>query len=455
MFNKEKYKIHFVGIGGIGMSGIAEVLINLGYKVSGSDLNKTDITERLQLLGAVIQYKHVRENILDVDVVVISSAIKAGNPEVDEAKERKIPVIRRAEMLAELMRLKYGIAVAGTHGKTTTTSLLATILTEAKFDPTIVIGGKLKSLESNAVLGEGDFLVAEADESDGSFLNLSPTMAVVTNIDREHMDHYSDENELKESFLSFVNKVPFYGVSVLCLDHKVVQSLIPKLEKRYKTYGISSQADVKAENIEYLELKTLFDVWIDLENLGRIELNMTGTHNVLNCLAAVTIAMELDVPFKIIQSAMNSFQGIQRRFELKGTVNNITVIDDYGHHPKEIIVTLDGVQKSFPGKTVNVLFQPHRYSRTHDLLNEFATCFNQADRLIVTDIYAAGEKNINDISSEILVNKIKEHGHKNVVYVSTDKDIYSSLKEIVKPNDVLITMGAGNVFKYGEEFINL
>jgi len=436
------------------MSGIAELLLNLGYRVSGSDLNKTELTQRLSSLGATIYEGHNKKNIVNVDVVVLSSAIHSDNPEVIIAKENNIPIIPRAEMLAELMRLKYGIAVAGSHGKTTTTSLVACVLEHGGIDPTVVIGGKLNKTNTNAFLGQGDFLVAEADESDGSFLKLPPTIAVVTNIDREHMDFYSDLNEIKDTFVEFLNKVPFYGISIICLDNENIQSIIPRMEKRILTYGRSSQADLQARDIELKGFNSKFSVYLNDKKLGIIKLNMPGRHNVCNALAAVGVGLELNVQFKIIKKALAEFKGVHRRFEIRGTKKSITWVDDYAHHPTEIKMTLKAAKESAKGRVV-ALFQPHRYTRTRDLFKEFMSAFNEADVLIITDIYAAGEKEIESVNSQKLYQSIKEYGHKDVTFFPKLSDAEKFLKDNLKKNDLFLTMGAGNVWKSGENIINM
>jgi UDP-N-acetylmuramate--alanine ligase len=442
-------KIHFVGIGGIGMSGIAEVLLNLGYKVSGSDLRRSEITERLASLGGEIFYGHSRENIAGADVVVISSAVKDDNPEVREARENLVPVIPRAEMLAELMRMKYGIAIAGTHGKTTTTSMVATVLGYAGIDPTIVIGGRLNSLGSNARLGQGKFLVAEADESDGSFLKLSPTIAVVTNIDADHLDFYSGIEEIKDTFVEFINKVPFYGLTVLCLDNDNVADIIPRVNKRFITYGLSAQADIRACDIKLEGLSTTFVAQYRGERLGEISFKMPGAHNVLNALAAVGVAMELNVPFSDIQEGFRDFGGVGRRFQVKGEVCDIMVVDDYGHHPTEIRATLAAASGGWDRRLV-VLFQPHRYTRTKELYDEFVKAFHDAEVLILTDIYPAGEEPIEGVTAEALARSIKQHGQKDVTHIADREQLLDHLLEILKPGDILLTLGAGNIWQTGE-----
>jgi UDP-N-acetylmuramate--alanine ligase len=446
-------KIHFVGIGGIGMSGIAEVLLNLGYQISGSDLASSEITERLISLGATIYPAHLEENIQDVDVVVTSTAVRVDNPEVVEAHRQKIPVIPRAEMLAELMRMKYGVAVAGTHGKTTTTSMLATILAHGGIDPTVVIGGRLDSLGSNAKLGQGDFLVAEADESDGSFMKLSPTIAIVTNIDADHLDYYRDLDEIKETFISFMNKVPFFGMTAICLDDSNIQSCIPEITKRFVTYGISTQADLHASDLSYDGTRTSFTVNNRDGELGRICLHMPGRHNVLNALAAISVGIELDLPFATIAEGLNGFGGIQRRFQIKHDRDGIMVVDDYGHHPTEIIATLDAARNGW-NKRLVVIFQPHRYSRTEALYDEFMTAFNESDHLVIMDVYAAGEDPIPGVEGKDLAEGVAGHGHNDVHFIADPDAVVAHLKNIVTENDLVLTLGAGNVWKIGEAFIS-
>lgn len=446
-------QIHFVGIGGIGMSGIAEVLLNLGYSVSGSDLEESPITRRLAKLGARVVRGHGADNVGEADVVVVSSAVRPDNPEVTSARERKIPVIRRAEMLAELMRMKYGIAIAGTHGKTTTTSLVANVLTHGGLDPTIVIGGRLNVWETNARLGQGRYLVAEADESDGSFLNLSPTVAVVTTIDEEHLDFYRDLEHLQETFLSFINKIPFYGLAVLCLDEPHVQELIPRIEKRLVTYGLSGQADFVGTDIERKGSETSFTAHYQGRSLGRIRLQMPGVHNVLNSLAAVAVGLELDLDFSTIAEGLAEFGGIERRFQVKGEARGVMVVDDYGHHPAEIRATLRAAKDGWGERRLIVVFQPHRYSRTQSLLREFFSAFNEADMLITTEIYSAGETPIPDVSGRLIYEGVKEHGLRNVSYAESLDDVLPLLEEVLQPGDLMLTLGAGNVWKVGEELL--
>ncbi len=446
-------KIHFVGIGGIGMSGIAEVLINLGYQVSGSDLKESDITRRLAGLGGTIAYGHRAENLADVDVVVTSTAVNQSNPEVQEANLRKIPVIPRAEMLAELMRMKYGVAIAGTHGKTTTTSMVATVLSHGDIDPTVVIGGRLDSIGSNAKLGQGEFLVAEADESDGSFLKLSPTIAVVTNVDEDHLDYYRDLDEIRATFIDFINKVPFYGLVVLCLDDENLQGMIPNVKKRLVTYGMSSQADFQAAEIEHNSGdRTRFKVLFRGEELGYLSIRMPGRHNVLNALAAVAVGMELDMSFAAIAEGFQDFGGVGRRFQIKGEPNDIMIVDDYGHHPVEIKATLAAACSGWNRRVVAV-FQPHRYSRTEALFDDFVTAFYQADHIAVMDVYAAGEEPRPEVSADKLAAGISGHGHKSCCYTGDMEATLKHLLDVVKPGDIVITLGAGNVWQVGEELL--
>jgi UDP-N-acetylmuramate--alanine ligase len=443
--------IHFVGIGGIGMSGIAELLLNLGYRVSGSDLRRSDTTDRLARLGATILLGHAAGNVPeDGHVVVVSSAVRKENPEVLEAQRRKIPVIPRAEMLAELMRMKYGIAIAGTHGKTTTTSMVATVLATAGWDPTAVVGGKLNSLGSNAKLGQGEFLVAEADESDGSFLKLSPTVAVVTNIDPEHLDFYTGIGQIKETFLHFINKVPFYGFAVLCIDHPNVQELLPSVEKTAVTYGFSRHADYRAEGVVAEGMTNRFTVVARGVALGELTLHAPGRHNVSNALAAVAVASELGVPFEQVRRGLAEYGGVVRRFQVKGEAGGVTVVDDYAHHPAEVRATLTAAREVWPGRRIVVAFQPHRYSRTRAQFREFLSAFNDADALLVLEVYAAGEEPIEEASADRLCEAIREHGHKGARYLGKAGESGEAVRSFVRPGDVFLTMGAGDVWKLGE-----
>jgi len=450
---QKKYHIHFVGIGGIGMSGIAELLLNLGYKVSGSDLQTSEITERLKGLGGIIFAGHGADQISGADVVVTSSAVGRDNPEVLAAERISIPVIPRAEMLAELMRLKYSVAIAGAHGKTTTTSMVASVLAQGGLDPTVVIGGKLKGIGSNAVLGKGDFIVAEADESDGSFLKFSPAIAVVTNIDREHLDYYQDLETIKAVFLDFIDRIPFYGLAILCLDNESIQDLIPKIKKRYTTYGMSSQADFQIRNVAYEKRHSSFSVYRQGQKLGRFTLNLPGIHNVYNATASIAVGIELDVPMDAIESALQTLEGVQRRLEIKGEVNGITVVDDYGHHPTEIKTTLQAIEECWPDNRKIIVFQPHRYTRTQALFDDFTRSFYQSDVLLVLPIYAAGEQDIAGVTGLKLCEGIKAHGHKEVFYSEGQKDAIAYLRENLKPGDVLLTLGAGDVWQVGTKIL--
>jgi UDP-N-acetylmuramate--alanine ligase len=453
MYRKNKH-IHFVGIGGIGMSGIAELLLNLGYTVSGSDLRESDITRRLISLGGEVHAGHRPEWIKGADVVVTSTAVKGDNPEVLAAVQAQVPIIRRAEMLAELMRLKrFGIAVAGSHGKTTTTSMVGWVLAQAGLDPTVVIGGQVNSLGSNAKLGQGEFLVAEADESDGSFLHLSPVVEVVTNIDLEHLDYYRDIDHIKEVFLEFINKIPFYGAAVVCLDDPDVADLLPLIKKRVITYGMSAQAQIRAREIVTDGLTTSFEVVRGGEALGRIVLPLAGIHNVYNTLAAVGVGLELDIPFSVIALAMGSFSGVQRRLQIKGEIEGITVVDDYGHHPTEIRATLAAMRAAWPNRRLVVFFQPHRYTRTHGLMREFSTAFYEADLLYVTEIYPAGEAPIEGVTAAALIDSIQAHGHKQVYAAPELQEIAAIAMPILEAGDVVLTLGAGNIWRAGEQIL--
>ncbi|MDZ4340283.1 MAG: UDP-N-acetylmuramate--L-alanine ligase [candidate division NC10 bacterium] len=444
--------IHFVGIGGAGMSGIAEVLHNMEYVVTGSDLKASEVTRHLEQLGIRVSIGHRPEHVQGADVVVRSSAVALDNPEVAAARQHLIPVIPRAEMLAELMRLKYGVAVAGTHGKTTTTSMLATVLAHGGLDPTIVIGGRLRGLGSNARLGKGEFLVAEADESDGSFLKLSPTLAVVTTIDAEHLDYYRDLAHIQEAFLQFINKVPFYGSAILCLDQENIQDLLPRVEKRFITYGLRTQADITAREIMLQGMGSEFVVVARQEVLGKFRLRVPGMHNVSNALAAVGVGLDLAIEPEAIREALEEFAGVERRFQVKGEARGIVVVDDYGHHPAEIRATLDAAKEGF-GRRVVVVFQPHRYTRTKYLLRDFSTAFYQADVVIVTEVYAAGEPVIPGVSGRQIAEGALEHGHRNVTFVKDKEAVPDLLLPVLRPGDLVITMGAGDIWQIGEEIM--
>jgi UDP-N-acetylmuramate--alanine ligase len=456
MFRRIQH-VHFVGIGGIGMSGIAEVLVNLGFRVSGSDQKRSGVTDRLQRMGVEFAEGHSGENIGDAQVVVRSTAVRDDNPEIIEAHRRSIPVIPRAEMLAELMRLKpHTVAVAGSHGKTTTTSMVATVLGHAGLDPTIVVGGVVGAFGSNAHLGTSDLMVVEADESDRSFLMLTPTIAVVTNIDREHMDYYHDMDDVRACFTSFVNKVPFYGASVLCLDDPNVQAIIPHVERRRMTYGLSAQADISAHGIRYDQsFGSKFTVWRSGSEVGEVKLRVPGLHNVYNSLAAIAVGLELDVPFAQVAEALGSFVGAGRRFQYRGEVGGVLVIDDYGHHPTEIKATLAAAKIGSGGRRIVVLFQPHRYSRTHDLMEEFARSFNNADTLFITDIYAASEEPIEGVTAEALTEAIKRFGHKDARHIGPVEHGAATLRDHVQPGDLVLTLGAGTVSRVSEELLAL
>ncbi len=436
------------------MSGIAEVLLNLGYQVSGSDLKETEITRRLQALGGGIAYGHKAEHILGAEVIVTSSAVRPDNPEVLAARAALLPVIPRAEMLAELMRLKYGVAVAGSHGKTTTTSMVANVLAYGGLDPTVIIGGRLDKWGSNARLGQGTFLVAEADESDGSFLHLSPSIAVVTNIDLEHLDFYKDMDHIQNTFLDFLSRLPFYGLAILCLDDPHLPSLIPKLKKRYRTYGLTAQADIQARDVIQSGLSTRYRLFSAGKDWGEIRFKIPGIHNVYNSLAAIAVGFELEVPFDRIQEAFDCLEGVQRRFQIRGEFQGITILDDYGHHPTEIRATLNAARGCWPDRRIVVVFQPHRFSRTKALFEEFTTAFYQADSLLLLPIYAASEDPIEGIDSIHLMEGIKEKGHREVRLISNRADVIPSLKEILRPGDVLITLGAGDVWKIGQDLVS-
>ena len=448
-------RIHLVGIGGIGMSGIAEVLLTLGYSVSGSDTKPSNITERLQNLGAMIHDGHQAANVEGAHVVVTSSAIRPDNPEVVEAHKRKIPVIPRAEMLAELMRLKYGIAVAGAHGKTTTTSLVAAVLTAAHLDPTFVIGGRVNHAGTTARLGRGEYFVVEADESDRSFLLFAPVVAVVTTIDREHLDQYSSLEDIQDAFVQFVNRVPFYGAAVLCLDDPNVQAIIPNVKRPILTYGTSSQADISISEVALDGLSSEFRLNYKGEDLGKFRLpHPPGIHNVRNAAAAAAVALYLNIPAELIRQGLANFGGVGRRFDIKGAVNEITVIDDYGHHPTEIRATLEAARGCKFNRLL-VLFQPHRYTRTQQLWDEFRAAFNQADLLVVTDIYAASEVPITGITGEALAAAIGEAGHKNVHFLRSMQDSIEFLLQQAKPGDAILTVGAGNISRASNELMVL
>ena len=456
MFRKIQH-IHFVGIGGSGMSGIAEVLLTRGYHVTGSDLASSDVTRRLETLGGTIFIGHDESHVKGAQVVVVSSAVQDSNPEVVAAKTNVVPVIPRAEMLAELMRLKFGVAIAGAHGKTTTTSLVASVLAHAGLDPTFVVGGKVNAMGTHARLGRSDLLIAEADESDGSFLRLSPSIAVVTNVDREHLDHYGSMDRLEAAFLEFVNKVPFYGAAVLCTDDVRLRAMLPQMRKRYVTYGIHASSDASVPDFQATEITvqrgvTNFRVRHQGKELGPFRLTIPGVHNVSNALAAIAVALELDAPLDLIRTGMAAFSGVERRFHVRGEKDGVVVVDDYGHHPTEIRLTLTAVKTVWPGRLV-VIFQPHRYSRTRDLLDDFAHAFDQADVVYVTPVYAAGESPVTGVSGETLVERIRTAGHPEVHWMENTDGAVSRLIPELQPGDRVLTLGAGDVWKMGVELL--
>lgn len=448
-----KQHLHFAGIGGIGMSGIAEVLLNLGYQISGSDLKLTPITERLASMGARIFEGHAASNVSGARALVVSSAVDEQNPEVQEARRLQIPVIPRGELLAELARLKFGIAVAGSHGKTTTTSMTAAILSHAGLDPTVVVGGRVGAMGgSNARVGKSDFLVMESDESDGSFLKLAPILAVITNIDREHLDHYADLDAIESAFIEFANKVPFYGACIVCIDDPNTQSILPKLKRRVITYGVSAQADLEATSIACGAFSSSYRLRYRDRDLGEFHLRLPGRHNVLDSIAAVAVAMELEVSPDVAREALAAFTGVDRRFQLRGQERGISVVDDYGHHPTEIRATLDGARQC-GFQRIHALFQPHRYSRTYHLMDEFARCFHQADSVFVMDIYAASEKPIEGVNAESLVERMRQFGHKGAEYVGTMDGGVEALLQAASSGDLVLTLGAGNVWQAGDKLL--
>ena len=448
--------VHMVGIGGIGMSSIAEVLLHRGYRVTGSDLKKSDITERLESLGARIYEGHEESNISGADVVVYSSAVNTReNPETLEAERKRVPLISRAVMLGELMRMKFGIGVAGTHGKTTTTSLAGLVIAEGGFDPTIIVGGKVASFGSNAVAGEGDIILIEADEYDRTFLRLTPSLAVITNIEADHLDIYKDLEDIKDAFVEYANSVPFFGAAILCLDDTNVQTILGRIDRRIRTYGTTRQAEIRADNITLNGLETSFDVYESGKLLGSLTLSSPGMHNVLNALAAVTIGIELDMPFDRIQAGIRRFTGVQRRFQKVGEIDDIVIIDDYAHHPTEVKATLAAASLGWPDRRIVAVFQPHLYSRTRDCKDEFARSFFDADTLIITDIFGAREEPIPGVDGLTVAEQTLQYGHRDVQYVQDLEELCPLLEEIAKPGDVIITMGAGNIWRYGRRFYEL
>lgn len=447
--------IHMVGIGGIGMSGIAEILLQKGYKVTGSDGNLGETTERLQKLGATVYLGHDPENIEGADVVVYTSAVKAEeNVETREAMSRKIPVIKRAEMLAELMRMKYGVGVAGTHGKTTTTTLTGHVVQEGGFDPTIIVGGRVHSFDkTNAVVGSGDIIIVEADEFDRTFLRLSPSLAVITNIDTDHMDIYDDEEDIKNAFIEFANKVPFYGAVVVCLDDPIVRSIIPEIERRAFTYGLTPQAELRAVDIKSEHFYTRFTVMLEGEELGHIKLKAPGEHNVRNALASVGVGLELDMPFDQIKKGIEKFEGVFRRFQVKAKKDDVMVIDDYAHHPTEVQATLRAARDGWEKRRIIAVFQPHLYSRTQQLYKEFGLSFFNAEVLVLTDVYPSREEPIEGVTGKLIADTAEQYGHRDVHYVEDKNELPGKLKDLVRPGDIIITMGAGDIYKYGELFV--
>jgi len=449
--------IHMVGIGGIGMSGIAEILLLRGYKVSGSDGSKSETTQRLKELGAVVHIGHDEKHIEGADVVVYTSAVKADeNVETRAALAKQIPVIKRAEMLAELMRMKYGIGVAGTHGKTTTTTLIGHVIQDGGFDPTIVVGGRVHSFDkTNAVVGKGDIIVVEADEFDRTFLRLSPSLAVITNIEAEHLDIYKDLDDVKNAFIEFAGKVPFYGVVVVCLDDPVVRSILPEIERRTISYGFTPQANIRAINIERDKFNSIFTVMSDGDPLGEIKLKSPGDHNIINSLAAVAVGLELGIQFAEIKSGLERYEGVFRRFQLKMESEDLLVIDDYAHHPTEVQATLQAARKGWPDRRIVAVFQPHLYSRTQKMYQEFGLSFFDAEVLVLTDIYPSREEPIEGVTGKLLADTAAKYGHRDIHYVKEKTELPGRLKQIVKPGDIVITMGAGDIYRFGEQFVEL
>ncbi len=443
-----------VGIGGIGMSGIAEVLLNSGFRVTGSDVRKSDVTDRLETLGATVYEGHAAAHVGDADVVVYSSAVKSGaNPETIEAERQRIPLIPRSVMLGELMRVKFGIGIAGTHGKTTTTSMAGLVVTEGGFDPTIIVGGKVTVFGSNAVVGEGDIIVIEADEYDRTFLRLTPSLAVITNVEADHLDTYTDLEDIKQAFVQYANAVPFFGAAILCLDDPNVQEIVTKVNRRVITYGTSRQAEIRAENIDQVGLKTTFQALAGKELLGSVEIQIPGVHNVRNALAAIAVGLELDIDFASIREALARFSGVQRRFQRIGERGGVLVLDDYAHHPTEVAATLAAAAAGFPDRRVIAVFQPHLYSRTRDFQVEFARSFLNADVLVLTDIYGAREEPIPGIDGRLLADLSQRYGHREVHYVADKENLPSMLGALLKEGDVVITMGAGDIWKYGKRLL--
>lgn len=456
VFGRTKH-IHMVGIGGIGMSGIAEILLLRGYKVTGSDNSTSETTKRLEELGAVVFKGHDASNVEGADVVVYTSAVKAEeNVETSESLNRMIPTIKRSEMLAELMRMKYGIGIAGTHGKTTTTTMTGHVVQDGNFDPTIIVGGRVHSFDkTNAVVGKGDIIIVEADEYDRTFLRLSPSMAVITNIEAEHLDIYKDLDDVKEAFIEFANKVPFYGVVIVCLDDENVRSILPQIERRTISYGFTPQAQVRAVNIKQNGFECIFTVMNGEEILGEVTLNAPGEHNIKNALASIAVGLELSMSFEQIQSGMNRFKGVFRRFQPKLDTEKLLVIDDYAHHPTEVQASIKGAKNGWENRRIVAVFQPHLYSRTQDMYKEFGLSFFDAEVLIVTDVYPSREKPIEGVTGKLISDTAKNFGHKDVHYLEDKNLLPAKLDEIVEDGDIVITMGAGDIYKYGEEFVEL
>ncbi len=448
--------IHMVGIGGIGMSGMAEILLQRGYKISGSDGARSETTERLEKLGATIYLGHSEENIEGADVVVYTSAVKASeNPETKASLEKRIPTIKRAEMLAELMKMKFGIGVAGTHGKTTTTTMVGHVAQDGHYDPTIIVGGKVHSFDkTNAVVGKGDLIIVEADEFDRTFLRLTPSIAIITNIEADHLDIYDDLEDVKGAFIDYANKVPFYGAVIVCLDDSNVRSILPQLEKRIITYGLTPQAQIRAVDIQMNQFTSTFTVTNDGKKLGVITLNSPGDHNVNNALAAVATGIELSIDFKLIKAGLERFSGVFRRFQRKAEEQGIMVIDDYAHHPTEVQATLNAAHKGWPDRRLVAVFQPHLYSRTQDLYKEFGLSFFDAEVLLITDVYPSREKPIEGVTGKLIADTAEQYGHKKVIYVENKEDVTEKLKSITRAGDIVITMGAGDIYKFGEAFAN-
>ena len=448
---KKVKNFHLIGIGGAGMNGIAEILLNLGFNVTGSDMRQSPVTKRLESLGAKIWAGHSAEHVAECDVVVYSSAVKEDNPEIEAARARKIPVIKRPEMLAELMRMKYGICIAGTHGKTSTTSMTAQVLTQGGIDPTVIVGGKVTDFGGGAKIGQGHFMVLEADEYDRTFLKLSPVIAAVTNIDLDHLDCYSDIDDIRSAFTQFVNKVPFFGAVILCIDDNGVRSILPDVERRIVTYGLSRQADIRADNVTFKGFETRFDVVANGDSLGTVTIGVPGYYNVRNALVAVTVGLEMGIDFAVIADALSKYRTVERRFQVIGEKGGIMVVDDYAHHPTEIIASLEGVRNGFDRRIVAV-FQPHLFSRTRDFHEDFGRAFLDSDVLFVTDIFPAREKPLEGITGRLVSDSALAAGHRDVTYIEDHAELLSAISERVREGDIVITIGAGDINKVGHEF---